>query len=107
MGFIIHGSNKRKVKRGNTKFNSPIFYIYALSLTVARGRLLCQVPRGTGGGGDVGGETLTDGDGYMRDCVGGARAVCAAHGSFLQFLIFEIQDLGRAHSWPCQHCQQA
>ena len=26
----------------------------------------------------VGGDTLTDGGGYVRDCVGGARMVCAA-----------------------------
>ena len=38
----------------------------------------------------VGGDTLTDGGGYVRDCVGGARTVCAAlsptlYGFFLRF----------------------
>ena len=31
-----------------------------------------------GGDGVVGGDTLSDGGGYVRDCVGGARMVCAA-----------------------------
>ena len=31
-----------------------------------------------GGGGVAGGGTLVDGGGYLRNCVGGARTVCAA-----------------------------
>ena len=34
--------------------------------------------RGGGSGGVAGGGTLVDGGGYLRNCVGGARTVCAA-----------------------------
>ena len=36
-----------------------------------------------GGGGVAGDGTLVGGDGYLRDCVGGARTVCAALSSTL------------------------
>ena len=34
--------------------------------------------RRSGGGGVAGGGTLVGGGGYLRNCVGGARTVCAA-----------------------------